>query len=106
MTEIRRTTLEERIEMVSYCMENNLDYGKVIEKYGISYKQIYSWVRKYKAHGMDGLSDRRGKPKEYEEMTEVERLKARIKILEAEKKSKEMEIAILKKLQEIERKWD
>lgn len=106
MTEIRRTTLEERIEMVSYCMENNLDYGKATEKYGISYKQIYSWVRKYKAYGLDGLSDRRGKPKEYDEMTEVERLKARIKILEAEKKSKEMEIAILKKLQEIGRKWD
>jgi len=37
-------------------------------------------------------------------MTEVERLRAELKVLEAEKKQKEMEIEILKKVQEVERR--
>lgn len=36
-------------------------------------------------------------------MTDVERLRAELKILEAENKQKEMEIEILKKVQEVER---
>ena len=39
-----------------------------------------------------------------EEMTEVERLRAENKILKAGNEKKEMEIAVLKKLQEIERR--
>lgn len=104
MTKGRRTTLEERIEIVSYCIENSIDYGKTIEKYQISYQQIYSWVRKYKEYGIDGLLDKRGKRKKYEEMTEIERLQSEVKILEAENKRKDMEIAILKKVQEVERR--
>jgi len=37
-------------------------------------------------------------------MTEVERLRAELKILEAKNKQKEMEIEILKKVQEVERR--
>jgi Transposase and inactivated derivatives len=47
MTKGRVTTLDERIEIVSYCIANGKDYNAVIEKYGVSYQQIYSWVRKY-----------------------------------------------------------
>ena len=46
MTKGRKTTLEERIEIVGYCIEHGKDYLATIEKYGISYQQIYSWVRK------------------------------------------------------------
>ena len=35
----------------------------------ISYQQIYSWVRKYEATGVDGLVDRRGKAKAEDELT-------------------------------------
>jgi transposase-like protein len=41
MTKGRTTTLEERIEIVSHCIANNKDYGKTIERYGVSYQQIY-----------------------------------------------------------------
>ena len=34
MTKGRTTTLEERIEIVSYCIANGKDYGATIEKYG------------------------------------------------------------------------
>jgi hypothetical protein len=54
--------------------------------------------------GIDGLIDKRGKRKPLDEMTEIERLRAENKILKAENEHKEMEIAVLKKLQEIERR--
>lgn len=104
MTKGRSTTLDERIEIVSYCIANAKDYGAVIEKYGVSYQQIYSWVHKYESKGLNGLVDKRGKRKLLDEMTKVERLQAENKMLKAENKQKEMEIAVLKKVQEIERR--
>ncbi|MGE5543666.1 MAG: transposase [Bacillota bacterium] len=106
MTKGRVTTLNERIEIVSYCISKGKDYGAAIEKYGVSYQQIYSWVRKYEAKGVDGLIDKRGKRKQLDEMTEVERLRAENRILKAENKQKEMEIVVLKKVQELERGRD
>ena len=105
MTKGRKTTLDERIEIVSHCIANGKDYGLTMEKFGVSYQQIYSWVRKYEQQGVDGLVDRRGKRKPLEAMSEVERLRAENQMLKAEIKQKEMENAILKKLQEIERRW-
>ncbi len=104
MTKGRLTTLDERIEIVSYCIAKGKDYGAAIQKYGVSYQQIYSWVRKYEVKGVEGLIDKRGKRKLLDEMTEVERLRAENKILKAENEQKEMEIAVLKKLREIERR--
>ncbi len=106
MTKGRLTTLDERIEIVSYCIARGKDYGAAIEKYEVSYQQIYSWVRKYEAKGVNGLIDKRGKPKPQDEMTEIERLLAENKMLRAENKQKEMEIAVLKKVREIERRRD
>ena len=103
MTKGRLTTLDERIEIVSYCIANGKDYVATIEKYGVSYQQIYSWVRKYEGKGVNGLIDKRGKRKPLEEMSEVERLWAENKMLKAENKQREMEIAVLKKVREIER---
>ncbi len=100
----RATTLDERIEIVSYCIANGKDYGATIEKYKVSYQQIYSWVEKYEEKGIDGLVDKRGKRKSMDEMSELERLRAEIRMLMAENKQKEMEIAVLKKVQEIERR--
>lgn len=104
MTKGRLTTLDERIEIVSYCIAEGKDYGAAIEKYGVSYQQIYSWVRKYESKGVDGLIDKRGKHKSPDEMTDFQRLQAENKMLKAENRQKEMEIAVLKKLQEIERR--
>jgi len=104
MTKGRKTTQDERVEIVSFCIANGKDYGLTMEKFGVSYQQIYSWVRKYEEYGIDGLTDKRGKRKPLEAMNEVERLQAENKMLRAEIKRKEMENAILKKLQEIERR--
>ncbi len=105
MTKGRNTTYEERVEIVSYCIEHSNDYTAAIEKYGVSYQQIYSWVRKYKEKGPEGLLDKRGKRKPESEMTELEKLRAENRILEARNKRLETENAVLKKLEEIERRW-
>lgn len=97
----RKTTLEERTEIVAFCIANGKDYGLAAEKYGISYQQIYSWVRKYETKGAEGLADRRGKAKPEEELTEEDKLRMENKILQAKIKDMEMENAILKKLREL-----
>ena len=68
----RKTTFDERIEIVEYCIAHDKNYSETAEKYGVSYQQIYSWVRKYEAKGVDGLSDRRGKAKPEDELTEAD----------------------------------
>ena len=63
MTKGRKTTQEERIEIVAFCIEHGKDYGLTMEQYQVSYQQIYSWVKKYEENGVSGLTDRRGKAK-------------------------------------------
>ena len=101
MTKGRKTTQEERAQIVAFCIEHGKDYGLTAETYQVSYQQIYSWVRKYEASGVDGLVDRRGKAKPEDELTETERLRQENRMLQAKLRDKEMEIALLKKLREL-----
>ena len=101
MTKGRKTTQEERAEIVAFCIEHNKDYGLTVETYNVSYHQIYAWVRKYEEGGVDKLKDNRGRIKPVEEMTEIEKFKAEIKILEAKNRQLEIENAFIKKLQEL-----
>ena len=101
MTKGRKTTQEERAQIVAFCIEHGKDYALTVETYHVSYQQIYSWVRKYEASGVDGLVDRRGKAKPENELTEAERLRQENRMLQAMLKDKEMEIALLKKLREL-----
>ncbi|MCI3028419.1 helix-turn-helix domain containing protein [Desemzia sp. C1] len=43
----RKTTFEERLEITQSTIARDNDYQGAIEKYGVSYQQIYSWVKKY-----------------------------------------------------------
>ncbi len=51
----RRTTLEERKEIVDYCINHNRDYKNTAAKYDVSYNQVYSWVKRYDTNGEEGL---------------------------------------------------
>ncbi|OMF37584.1 transposase [Paenibacillus sp. FSL H8-0548] len=104
MNKGRKTTFEERIEIVQYTLANQLDDQKSMKKYDVSYQQVYAWVRKYHSGGEEVLRDRRGRSRPEEELDEAERLKLRIKELEARNEYLEMENAFEKKLAEIRRK--
>ncbi|MGG4394276.1 helix-turn-helix domain-containing protein [Paenibacillus thiaminolyticus] len=104
MNKGRKTTFEERIEIAQYTIANDLDYQKAIEKYDVSYQQVYAWVRKYKSGGEEALKDNRGRNKSVEELDDHEQLKLRIKELEARNEYLEMENALAKKLAEIRRR--
>ncbi|WP_208917823.1 helix-turn-helix domain-containing protein [Paenibacillus uliginis] len=68
MNKGRKTTFEERIEIAQYTIANDLDYQKSMEKYNVSYTQVYSWVQKYKSDGEESLKDNRGRKKPVEEL--------------------------------------
>ncbi len=76
-----------------------------IDKYGVSYQQIYSWVKKYNEKETEGLVDKRGKRKPESRMTVLDKLRSVIKLLAERNKRLETENAVLKKLEEIERRW-
>lgn len=104
MTRGRKTSYEERVEIVKYCIEQQNNYAETAQKYQVSYQQVYSWTTKYEANGVEALQDKRGKRKTLDEMSEIEKLKAENKLLEAKNKRQQMEIDFLKKLEEIERR--
>lgn len=100
----RKTTMEERVRIVEYCISHSNDYASAAKEFNCSYGQVYSQVKKYGTDGVEGLRDGRGRNKSEEELSEVERLKAENRLLKAEKKKQQMEIDLLKKPEEIGRR--
>ena len=99
----RKTTFEERIEIVNDCISHNRDYKNTAAKHGVSYSQVYSWVKKYDANGEDGLTDRRGHRKTDDEVNELERLRRENLRLKRRLEEKDMVVELLKKVKEYER---
>ena len=104
MTRGRKTTFDERVEIVQYCIAHDHNYTETAAKYSISYQQARNYTVKYEAGGIEALRDRRGRVKPIDELSELEKLQAENKILRAEKERAEMEVSFLKKLDEIERR--
>ena len=104
MTKGRKTTFDERVGIVQYCIAHDHNYAETAAQFDISYQQARSYTVKYEAGGVNALQDRRGRSKPTEEMSELERLRAENRILRAEKERAEMEVSFLKKLDEIERR--
>lgn len=42
MAKSRKTSYEERIEIVNYCIEHELNYKETAIKYGVNYAQVYA----------------------------------------------------------------
>jgi transposase-like protein len=99
----RKTTIEERKEIVEYCLNNNRDYKGTASIYDVSYSQVYSWLKKYDATGEDGLTDKRGRHKSDDEVDELECLRRENARLKRQLEEKDMLTELLKKVQEFER---
>lgn len=100
----RKTALEERINIVRDYLQSGSNYEEIAEKHEVSYQQVYQWVRKYRKGGVEQLQDRRGKRKGQGAMTEADKLRAELKLEKAKNRHLEMEVAFLKKLEEVERR--
>ena len=100
----RKTTFEERIEIVNYCLANNKDFKGTASKYNIPYSLIYQWVRRYESEGEVALGYTRKGPKPKSTYsTPEESAQAEIERLKRELAKKELEIEILKKKQYFEK---
>ena len=104
MTKGRKTTVEERIEIAKACVANGKNYQETAIQYGVSYQQVYQWVRKFEQDGEEALQDRRGRTKPAEERTPEDELRIKIQQMERENERLRAENLFLKKLEEIERR--
>ena len=98
----RKTTIEERKEIVEYCIAHNRNYKEAASLYDVSYSQVYSWVKKYDERGEEGLTDKRGRHKTDDEVDELERLRRENARLKRQLQEKDMLAELLKKVQEFE----
>lgn len=103
MTKGRKTTFQERKEIVEWHEKNGASCKDTAVHFGLSYQQTRNWVLKYEEEGLDGLKDNRGKRKE--ELTEQEKLVKENERLKRKLAKKEREIEVLKKADLMERRW-
>lgn len=100
----RKTTYEERVEIVQYCLEHGSNYGETALKYDVTYQNVYQWAARYRKLGNPGLEDRRGKrPGTMPARSPEEELRGRIAQLEAQNRLLQMENDLLKKVEELSR---
>ena len=104
MTKARRkTTQQERIQIVQYCLNHDKNYSEAAARFSCSHQQVYSRTQKYLANGEEGLTDNRGRHKQPQELTELELANRRIKELERKLKEEQEKNEFLKKLDQLER---
>ena len=99
----RKTTIDERKEIVNYCIEHNRNYKETAALYNVSYSQVYSWMKKYDSDGDEGLIDKRGRHKLDDEVDELERLRRENVRLKRQLEEKDMAVELLKKVKEFGR---
>lgn len=99
----RKTTIDERKEIVNYCIVHNRNYKETAALYNVSYSQVYSWMKKYDSDGEEGLIDKRGHHKLDDEVDELERLRRENVRLKRQLEEKDMTVELLKKVKEFGR---
>ena len=100
----RKTTFEERIEIVNFVLENDNDYKGATYTYKVPYASVYQWVQKYLQYGEESLRDSRGRPKAgklKQGLTELEKKDIEIERLKRELERHKRAEEILKKNLEI-----
>ena len=105
----RKTTLEERLEIINYVLANDFDYKGAADKYTVPYASVYNWVKKYNECGKDGLKDSRGRPSSNgpkKELTIEEKQAIEIEKLKRELERQKMIVEVLKKNIEIQERME
>ena len=105
----RKTTLEEKLEIVNYVLANNNDFKGAADKYSVPYANVYNWVKKYNESGENGLFDSRGRPsskKPKHDLSDIEKKDIEIEKLKIELERSKMVIEVLKKNIEIQERME
>lgn len=105
----RETTYEERLEIAKWVISNDMNYKEAANQYGINYALVYKWTKSYLKDGEESLQYKRRGPKAKNslnecDLSEVEQLKLALEKEIALRKRRELEIEILKKKEEFEKK--
>ena len=104
----KKTTFEERMKIVLWVIDNDMNSKEASKKYNISYTTIRNWVSKYQNEGAEGLvhKPRGRKTTTVDEgsLSEIEKLKLELERERELRKKREFEIEVLKKKEEFEMK--
>ena len=87
----RRTTYEERKEIVHYCLTKDKNYKETAKIYSLPYSRVYAMVQAYIKNGDEGIMDAKTR-KAQKPLTEIEKLQQ-----ENERLKKELELEKLKR---------
>tara|TARA_Y100000588_G_C14139938_1_gene875590 strand:+ start:398 stop:1102 length:705 start_codon:yes stop_codon:yes gene_type:complete len=104
-----KTTFEERLEIVRWVIDNDMNYKEAAHKNGIKYSLVYQWVQKYMQKGPEALKYKKRGPKSVNELDEsnlsdVEKLKLELEREKRLRQQVEFELEVLKKKEEFEKK--
>jgi transposase-like protein len=105
----RKTTFEERLEIVEWVIGNDMNYREAACNYAVKYTLVYSWVQKYLKDGASALEHKRRGPKTKSKldegsMSETEKLKYELEREKTLRKKAEFRLEVLKKKEEFEKK--
>lgn len=98
----RKTTFEERLEIVKWVIANDMNYKEAADQNAINYALIYQWVKKYLKEGEEGLKFKKRGPRkkakvEESTLSEVERLKLELEREKALRERAEFRLELFKK---------
>lgn len=104
----RKTTYEERLEIVKWVIANNLNYKDAAEKYSVKYALIYQWVKKYLSNNESSLEYKKRGPKGISKLDETElddigKLKLELERERARREQAEFRLELFKKKEEFEK---
>lgn len=103
----KKTTFEERLEIVKWVIDNEMNCKEASQKFNVSYTTIRKWVADYQKDGSQALEHKHGnknlKKTDLSNLSEVERLKFELQREKALRERAEFEVKILKKKEQLEK---
>ena len=105
----RKTTFDERLEIVQWVLANDMNYKEAAEYYGVEYALVYQWVQKYIKNGAQALEYSKRGPKPQSEIDEdslddMSKLKLELEREKELRERAEFRLKVLKKKEEFEKK--
>lgn len=99
---IEQATVMGRVEAVARCIEMDERYAEAARACGVSYQQMYLWMKRYRESGVDGLEFTRGKRREGGRMTPEQRRDAQRRLMQAQQAREREKRCLQQALEQLE----